>query len=198
MKKILAVLLLTFGFVSAASALDISAGFSGNMGGNIGADYSGYNGLVTGCGAYLNLDIVNGLGFQGEMNITNNQFKLSGNSVTFTDYEAIDFCFMPWFQFKLPMLSIGAGLGLNYAYYDSTLNDLDIDTSKFIPGIALGLNTKVYISRHFGIVVGAHSVLDFLPYVDVTYEGHSTTYTFKNSPFIRKAIYGSVGVDFRF
>lgn len=198
MKKLISLLVLFIGLGTSAFATDISMGFNGNMGGNIGADYSGYNGLVTGCGAYINLDLIGGLGFQGEMNITNNQFKLSGNSVTFTDYQAVDFAFMPWFQFKLPMLAFGGGVGINYAYYNNTLNNLDIESDKFIPGLAIGVNSKVYFSRHFGLVVGAHSVLDFLPYVDVTYEGASTTYTFKNSPFVRKAIYGSVGLDFRF
>lgn len=198
MKKLFVSIALVFGMVSAAFALDVSAGFSANLGGNVGSDYSGYNGLVTGGGSYVNLDIYNGLGFQGEINYVDNQFKISGNTVSFTDYQTVDFACMPWYQYKFFFGAVGAGIGLNFAYYDEDFGDFSVDTDKFIPGLAIGTNFKFFITNHFGIVVGAHSVLDFFPIIDKSVSGRTTTYTFENSNFIRKSIYGSLGVDFRF
>lgn len=199
MKKLFVSIALVIGMAASAFAFNISTGFSGNMGGNIGGgDYSGYSGLVTGCGAYLNLDLFAGLGFQGEINIVNNQFEVAGNTVRFTEYETVDFSFMPWYQFNFFFGSVGAGAGLNFAYYDEDFGDFSVDTDQFIPGLSLGANFIIYLSNHFGINFGVHSVLDFLPVVDVSVHGKTTEYTIESSDFIRKSVYGSVGIDFRF
>lgn len=199
MKKLFVSIALVIGMATSAFALDISTGFSANMGGNLGGgDYSGYSGLVTGCGAYVNLDLFAGLGFQGEINYVNNQFKIEGNTVSFTQYESIDFSFMPWYQLDLFFGSIGAGVGLNFAYYDEDSGDFSIDTDQFIPGLSMGASFKVYLTNHFGLNFGVHSVLDFLPVIDVDVNGRTTSYTIEGSDFVRKSIYGSIGLDFRF
>lgn len=198
MKKLFVSIALVIGMAASAFALDISAGFSANMGGNVGNDYSGYNGLVTGGGAYINLDLFAGLGFQGEINFVNNQFNISGNTVSFTEYESVDFAFMPWYQLNFFFGSIGAGVGLNFAYYDEDFGNFTIDTDMFVPGLALGSSFKIYLSNHFGINFGVHSVLDFFPIIDKTVSGRTTSYTIENSEFVRKSIYGSLGIDFRF
>ena len=68
---------------------------------------------MCGLGAFLNLDLIGGFGFQGEVNYVANQISTGSNSVTFTHYEILDFPLYVWYNLKLNPIVIGAGAGIN-------------------------------------------------------------------------------------
>ncbi|MBR1638400.1 MAG: hypothetical protein IJ688_03340 [Treponema sp.] len=195
MKKLIALAAAAVCLISSTFALDIAVGARGLLGGNIGKDYSGFEGIVGGAGAYVNLDLIAGFGFQGEVNVVTNKIEVSveNASVTTTDYEIVDFPFLIWYNLKLPFIAVGAGVGLNF----STFNDENLNDNGSV-GLAAGANVKIYISKHFGLVFGADAVFDFIPTVTVTVDGDKTTYTAVSRDYYRKTIYGNAGLEFRF
>lgn len=195
MKKLISVFVLAFTLITSSFALDIAVGARGMLGGNIGEDYSGFEGIVGGGGAYINLDLFWGLGFQGEVNVVTNKIEVSleNQSVTTTDYEIVDFPVMLWYNLDLLAVELGGGIGLNF----STFSNSELEDTNNI-GLAAGVNFKLFISDHFGLVFGAHGVFDFLPTITVTTDGDTTTYTANGPSYTRKSIYGTAGLEFRF
>lgn len=194
MKKLIVLAVAAICFISSASALNISVGGRAMLGGNIGADYSGFKGIVGGGGAYFNLDLFNGFGFQGELNVVTNKIEFSKNetSITTTDYSFVDFPFMFWYNMDLSKIVAGGGIGLNFGSFT------DNGDNKMNVGLAAGANVKFYFADHFGIVLGAHGVFDMLPSVTITSSGKSTTYKANSPEFKRKSIYGTAGLEYRF
>ncbi|MCR5062006.1 MAG: porin family protein [Treponema sp.] len=198
MKKILASLILLAGVVSTAPALSLAVGGRGFLGGNLQTDDSGLDGFMCGLGAFLNLDLIGGFGFQGEVNYVANQISTGSNSVTFTHYEILDFPLYVWYNLKLNPIVLGAGAGINFSNYPGS--EVEAKGSFANVGLAAGANLKVYVSEHFGIVLGATGVFDFFPTIVKTEntENNSTTYTFSDADYRRKSIYGSLGLEYRF
>lgn len=195
MKRFIAIAIAAVCLASSTFALDIAVGARGMFGGNVGDDYSGFDGFVGGAGAYINLDLLLGFGFQGEMNIVTNkiEFSAADKSLTTTDYYIVDFPFMVWYNLNLFVIEIGGGVGLNLSVFESDELKDNVNV-----GLAAGVNLKFFISDHFGIVLGAHGVFDFLPTITVTSSENSTTYTANAPNFTRKSIYGTAGLEFRF
>ena len=195
MKKLIAMAAAAVCLISSTFALNISVGGRAMLGVNLGADYSGFEGIVGGGGAFFNLELLGGFGFQGEANIVTNQIEISpqDRTLTTTDYSIVDLPFMFWYNLKLGNLVVGGGAGLNFSSFsnDDVNNQMNV-------GVAAGANLKYLFSDHFGLVFGAHSVFDFLPTVTVTSSGKKTTYTANGPEYTRKSIYGTVGLEYRF
>ena len=195
MKKLFALFFTTVLFISSSFALNLAVGGRLMLGGNIGADYSGFEGMVGGGGAYLNLDFIGGFGAQGEVNVVTNKIEVStkDSTLTTTDYQIIDFPFMLWYNLNLSRIAIGGGAGINF----SSFSNENIG-NRWNVGAAAGLNFKVFFTDHIGLVLGAHSVFDFLPTVTVTSSGKSRTYKANAPDYTRKSIYGTAGVEYHF
>ncbi len=198
MKKIFALFVITFGLVSSTFALGLSAGATGNIGANLKTSDIIDDGFSGGAGAYLNLDLFFGIGLQGEINYVTSPCSLLLPTGSISKYSAMDLAIMPWYSLNLVILSIGAGAGINFAFYDQNLRGFSIIDENFIPGITFTINGKIYLGEHLGLVIGAHGVFDILPMVDISQLPDSY---FKSNPNItdlfRRSIYGTVGVEFR-
>ena len=198
MKKLFAMFIVISGIISTAPAINLAVGGRGFLGGNIQTDDSGLDGFMCGLGAFLNLDLIGGFGFQGEVNYVANQISTGNKSITFTHYKILDFPVYVWYNLKLEHVAFGGGAGINFSNYPGS--EIKSDGVFSNVGLAAGANFKVYVSEHFGIVLGATSVFDFFPTVVKTEnnEANSTTYSFADSDYRRKSIYGSLGLEYRF
>ena len=195
MKKILGVLLVTLALGTSLFATGFSAGFRGSIGGNVGNQDSSKDGLVSGFGGYLNLDLFNGFGLQGEVNVVSSTISLGNtngqSSVTFEPCEIIDMPVMIWYNHNINNFIVGGGLGLNFSLYSD--RSYRANNSSTNLGFAIGGNAKYQFLGGFAIVVGTNAVFDFWPTTTVK-EGNKVTYIFGEGGS-RKAIYGSIGIE---
>lgn len=198
MKKLLAAFIVIAGIVSTAPAINLAVGGRGFLGGNLQTDDSGLDGFMCGLGAFVNLDLIGGFGFQGEVNYVANQISTGNSSITFTHYKIIDLPVYVWYNLKFKPVEIGGGVGINFSNYPGSEVEAKGSFSNF--GFAAGANVIFNVSEHFGIVLGATSVFDFFPTVVKTenHENNSTTYSFSESDYRRKSIYGSLGLEYKF
>lgn len=193
MKKLILVLTVLLGLTSASFAVNFTVGGNLLFGGNISPDNSEYQGFVSGCGAFFNLDLYQGFGFQGEVNVLTNRVSFSQNSVTFRNYETIDLPFYIWYNLPVRPISFGLGAGLNFSGH----TDGD-QSSGIIMGFAAGANIIAHVGDHFGLVFAAHYVWDILPQVSSTTSGDTSTYTLTSPANQRHSICGSAGLQYRF
>lgn len=193
MKKIILVLSLLCGFTAASFAVDFTVGGNFIFGGNFSSEETNYQGFVSGGGAFINLDLYQGFGFQGEFNLITNRVSFSRNSVTFRATEALDIPLCVWYNSPARPISFGAGAGLNFSVqtYESQSNEVAI-------GLAAGANVIAYLGEHFGLVLAAHFIWDAFPQVVNTRTEDSSTYTFSNSESNRQSLCGSLGLQYRF
>ena len=198
MKRFILSLILFSSLIFTAPALSLAVGGRGLLGGNLQSDDSGLDGFMCGLGAYLNLDLLAGFGFQGEVNYIANKISTGSNEVTFTHYKILDIPFYLWYNLNLDKIAVGGGAGINFSNYpDSEVEAKDSFTNI---GLALGVNLKLYFTENFGLVIGANSVFDFFPTVVKTEneEENSTTFTFNDANYKRKSLYGSLGFEYKF
>lgn len=202
MKKLVSLMIVLVGLSTSAFGLSISVGGNFNAGGTLSFEQQ-YAGFSTGGGAFVNLDLFLGLGFQGELNISTQKIGVNYNDTSLTintqNITLFDFPFMVWWNAKLGPIGLGLGAGINFSFSDMPYLSYDsIQSSKLTMGFAAGANAIFYIGRHFGIVVGAHGVFDFTPRFTRTVTDSSTTYGIETSEWKRSSIYGNVGLEFRF
>lgn len=197
MKKLLGTLIVAVTLVSATFGLNLSIGGRGMIGSNVGNRNPNLDGIVSGGGGYVNLGLIGGFGLQGEMNFVSSTIAVGENSATFTPCEVIDFPVLAWYNASLANnVVFGGGIGLNFSSYSdkSYVNQYD---SRFNVGLALGLNLKYFFTDSFGIVLGGNAVFDFMKTQKTTSSGGATTIVWDTNDGSRKAIYGSIGLEFR-
>ena len=209
MKKLLGVLLVATTLVASTFALDLSIGGRGLIGGNIGnvaevAQNKG-EGLVAGGGLYVNVGLFGGLGVQGEVNFLNSQIAVKKNGegetvgYTTTSCNIVDVPILAWYNFQLSKFAIGAGIGVNFSALlpdNTNVFQAASDKDKWNAGLAVGANVKFYFNDHFGLVIGANGVFDFIE-TSVVVNGGATDYLFNKDDGKRKAIYGTIGAEFK-
>lgn len=196
MKKLLTLLILTIGLATSMFAVNFAVGGNLNVGGTI-SDDSSYHGFAAGSGAFFNMDIFMGLGLQAEINVSQDYFSLSGNTLTIDErYGIIDMPVMLWWNGKLGFLGLGAGIGPNFS---GTISDLKNENTTL--GVAAGANVIFYIGNHFGIVTGVHGVFDltsrFIVDTKTPQEG-VTEITLNTTDWKRRSVYGTIGAEYRF
>ena len=180
MKKFIIILSVLLTFATSSFAINFAVGGRALFGGNLSPDNSEYQGFVCGGGAFFNLDLIMGLGFQGEVNLLTNR-------VTF------DIPFYIWYNLPIRPITIGGGVGLNFSGHTE-----GSQSSGIIVGFAAGANLIAYVAKHFGLVFAAHYVWDVLPQVSNTVKGDTSTYTFSVPGNQRHSISGSVGLEYKF
>jgi len=193
MKKLILVLTILLTFAFSSFAVNFTVGGHAMFGGNLSPDNSEYQGFVCGGGAFFNLDLLLGLGFQGEVNVLTNRVSFSQNTISFQNYETIDVPFYVWFNLPVRPITFGGGVGLNFSGHTE-----GNESSGIIVGVAAGANMIAYIAKHFGLVFAVHYVWDVLPQVTNTVSGDTSTYTFTVPGLQRHSITGSVGLEYRF
>lgn len=196
MKKILSIFAAAFLLVTSTFALDLTVGGRIMLGGNFGNENPASNGFIMGPSLYANLDLINGFGLQGEVNLTSSTITTGENSITFTPCEIIDIPLMLWFNNTMERISIGGGAGVNLSLYT---NDKYVtsNNNKLNLGFAAGVDLKYLITQNLGLVLGTNVVLDFMPTQQITGNDGSTTIVFGSSNGARKAIYGTLGIEYR-
>ena len=190
MKKIISVL--TMGALLAGSvfAFDLTVGLKGIA----GADNSGVNGASVGGGLDLNLDLINGFGIQIESNIIPTKLTGENGGMTFTDSMMISIPAMAWYNARFSWIGIGVGAGLSCTISEN--HPENVSNTKL--GLAAGLKAKAFVSDNIAIVAGVTGNLDCLPNLKKTSKENSSTYKFVATDFSRNAIFGSIGVEYRF
>ena len=88
MKKMIMTISLLFGMVVSSYALTISTGGYFNLGGNDSSRIE-TNGISYGVGAFFNIDLFLGLGFQSEINCTNSVINTGENQIIISDIDTI-------------------------------------------------------------------------------------------------------------
>lgn len=193
MKKFLVLFILITGLSSSAFALNLAVGGNVNLGGSLSTDQR-FQGMTAGGGAFVNLDFFLGLGVQAEVNVTVSHFLVSTNTIwLMTDYTVLDVPVMLWWNLPLGPIIVGGGAGLNLSILDA-----DYASAKVALGFAAGANVIFRIGKHFGLVTGVHGLFDFMPRFSVTGYPNAVAYTFTPSDWTRKAIYGNLGLEYRF
>lgn len=209
MKKLLGVLLVAATMAASTFALDLSIGGRGLIGGNIGkvaevAQNKG-EGLVAGGGIYANFSLFGGFGIQGEVNFLNSQIAVKkgaeGETVgyTTTSCNIVDVPILAWYNFQIAKFAIGAGVGVNFsAMLPDNTNVFQAASQKDMwnAGLAVGANVKFYFNDHFGLVIGANGVFDFIE-TSVVVNGGTKEYLFDKDDGKRKSVYGTIGVEFK-
>lgn len=193
MKKMIMTISLLFGMVVSSYALTISTGGYFNLGGNDSSRIE-TNGISYGVGAFFNIDLFLGLGFQSEINCTNSVINTGENQIIISDIDTIvDIPFMLWWNGKFGFLGVGAGAGINFS-----LNDCYSEFVKF--GISAGANVIFYFNDHIGLLVGATGVFDFPGQIswETDYSDNKTYVGFTDELWKRNNIYGKVGIVYRF
>ena len=193
MKKFIMILSVLLTFATSSFAINFAVGGRALFGGNLSPDNSEYQGFVCGGGAFFNLDLIMGLGFQGEVNLLTNRVTFAQNSISFQNYETVDVPFYIWYNLPIRPISIGGGVGLNFSGHTE-----GSESSGIIVGFAAGANLIAYVAKHFGLVFAAHYVWDVLPQVSNTVKGDTSTYTFTVPGNQRHSISGSVGLEYKF
>ena len=204
MKKLLGVLLVATTLVASTFALDLSIGGRGLIGGNVGKVAEvGTNkgeGLVAGGGVYVNLGLFGGLGVQAEANFVSNKISTRKNGdktegYTLTPCNLVDVPVYLWYNFDIAKLAIGGGLGVNFSAVTQHVLEAAKMKDMWKVGFAVGANVKFYFNNHFGLVLGANGVFDFLP-TEVILTNGTKEYLFADDGY-RKSIYGTVGAEFK-
>ena len=196
MKKILTFIAVTACLMASTFAVSFAVGGRGLLGKNIRPDVDGYNGLVSGAGAFFNLNLIGGFGFQGELNITTSKIETGDKSVTVTDYQILDLPFMLWDNMKIGPIALGGGLGINFSTGLNNKNDDKNDY--FSAGLAAGANIITYFNEHFGIVLGGNFVWDCIPITSKSDSKESVTYYYDDINSRRMAAYASLGLEYKF
>lgn len=196
MKKIFIVFAMLAGLSASVSAIGFSVGGRGFAGTNLDKT------IVAGGGAFFNLDLIGGFGLQAEANITSSVVTFGEKSVTFTDYSVLDMPILVWYNAKLPIITIGGGVGLNFSSVLGNGYVTKSDIKNMNAGLAAGVNVILNINSHFGLVFGANGVFDFTPTIQkfVSKDGHVTKIELSSDSFSfkRKSIYCSAGLQYKF
>ena len=175
---------------SSVFAFDLTVGLKGIA----GADNSGVNGASVGGGLDLNLDLINGFGIQIESNIIPTKLTGENGGMTFTDSMMVSIPAMAWYNARFSWFGFGVGAGLSCTISEN--HPENVSNTKL--GLAAGLKAKAFVSDNIAIVAGVTGNLDCLPNLKKTSKENSSTYKFVATDFSRNAIFGSIGVEYRF
>lgn len=190
MKKIISVLAMGALLASSVFAFDLTVGLKGIA----GADNSGVNGTSVGGGLDLNLNLINGFGIQIESNIIPTKLTGENGGMTFTDSMMVSIPAMAWYNARFSWFGFGVGAGLSCTISEN--HPENVSNTKL--GLAAGLKAKAFVSDNIAIVAGVTGNLDCLPNLKKTSKENSSTYKFVATDFSRNAIYGSIGVEYKF
>lgn len=193
MKKLLVTIAMLATMVCSSFALTISTGGSVNIGG-IDSSEPELNGVTCGIGAFFNLDLILGFGFQSEINVTTSVVNIEDNKLVFSNASStVDIPFMLWWNGKFGSIGVGAGAGINISANEIFYGDVHF-------GIAAGANLIYYFNDHIGLLVGATGVFDFSGqlYYENEYSEDKTYIGVKSEGWRRNNIYGKLGVMYRF
>ena len=190
MKKIISLLAMGALLAGSVFAFDLTVGLKGIA----GADNSGVNGASVGGGLDLNLDLINGFGIQIESNIIPTKLTGENGGMTFTDSMMISIPAMAWYNARFSWFGIGVGAGLSCTISEN--HPENVSNTKL--GLAAGLKAKIFVTDNIAIVAGVTGNLDCLPNLKKTSKENSSTYKFVATDFSRNAIFGSIGVEYRF
>ena len=200
MKKLFVLTALLLSLTFSTFAVDFAVGGKGFFGGNIAEDSQGYKGGISGLGAFFNLDLLAGFGFQFEMNYISNRFSISENSMTIDPYKTLDLPFYVWYQAPLRPLTLGGGAGFNLSF--SNLSVVTVEDSSsgdfFNIGLSLAANMILYVNEHFGLLLEGNYVWDFIPSIKKERSGTTTTLTVNEHTYKRQSLYGSLGLQYKF
>lgn len=232
MKKIVALVFAAVCFVGTSFALDFEVGIKGNLGrdlteGNIVTfvtdtandpkNFDMESAFAFGGSAYVHASIFPFLGFQIEPTLFTSNVKFNGEGFDQTEkYSALtlDIPVMYWNSIKIWKLGVGVGIGVNFStdfpldanyldYAKDTANALINDPKSFAIGGIAGVDAKLYINKHFGIVASARYVMDFtakeVPIVVEVIDGvnYDTGKTYPSAEIKRQFVYGSIGVEYK-
>ena len=197
MKKILGILIIAATMISSSFALGLSIGGRGLIGGNIdkiqNATKTKGEGLVYGGGAYVNLEVLGGLGVQAEANFVSNQVGSSEN------INLVDIPLMLWYNFDVfDVVSFGLGAGVNFSTITNNVFQDIKNFNTWNTGLAAGANFKVFFNKHFGLVLGVNGVFDFTKRSNEDIA--ADVVNGQDAKFInteRQAVYGTLGAEFR-
>ncbi len=220
MKKLLSVLAITATIASSSFALSAGIGGTGFLGKDIAESTATTEiandvksvtldtNLNYGFGAYGYLGILGGLGVQAEANLTKGTTSISGlQEGDVSDFElwTLDVPVMLWANFDFGPLTVGGGAGVNFSFsLDSgSISELYSQTkanysdNNYRTGLAAGLNAKLFLGDHFGLVVQGLFIAEFDP---TTIPVNIEDYTSDELPTIsytRRSIYGSIGIEYK-
>ena len=199
MKKLLGLLIVTCTLVASAFSFGLSLGGNFQFGGNVGNTNSDADGLVIGGGFMLNTEFIGGFGVQAEVNTVTKTVRTGENSITFasTVCNVKDVPIMAWYNYNITdAFEVGGGAGINLGFYTDRGYQTTNNSTMNI-GFALGGNLKYNVFSNFGLVLGLHTVFDFLPTTKIKSNGgKETTYVFGEG-LTRKAIYATLGVEIK-
>lgn len=190
MKKLLTILLMGTLVFGSAFAMELTVGLKGI----VGADNSDVDGVSVGGGFDINLDIKNGFGLQIESNIVPSKITSTDDGVTFTNNMAVNIPIMAWYNVRFNWFGLGVGTGISCIMSEN--HPENASNTKL--GLAAGLKTKFFVTDSIAIVAGFTGNLDCLPTLIKISKESSSTYKFEKTDFSRNAIYGSIGVEYKF
>jgi len=93
---------------------------------------------------------------------------------------------------------IGGGFGVGAGVSCTISENHPENVSNTKLGLAAGLKAKAFVSDNIAIVAGVTGNLDCLPNLKKTSKENSSTYKFVATDFSRNAIFGSIGVEYKF
>ncbi|MBE6351085.1 MAG: hypothetical protein E7062_10130 [Spirochaetaceae bacterium] len=190
MKKIISVLLMGTFLAGSLFAMDLSIGLKGI----VGTDKAELKGTDLGGGFDINLAKENGFGIQIESNIVPSKITSTTDGMTFTDSLLVNIPVMAWYNAQFGWFNLGLGCGIS-----CTLSETHPEnTSNAKIGLTAGLKTKFFLTDTIALVAGVTGNLDCLPNLVKTTKDNSSTYQFEASDFSRNALFGSLGVEYRF
>lgn len=180
MKKVIVMALAMVLLVGTVSAMDMTIGLGGLVGGN----NSGVSGVAVGGGVDINLNLYKGFGIEIDTDIVTSKLS-SGDGLDVTGDFSVNIPVMAWYNHDLGRIGFGGGLGLGCNISSGV---------KFT--LAGGLEARYNINDQFSIFVGVNGNLDVFPALTKVEKGGTSTYKFVKSDFSKNSLYGRVGVKY--
>ena len=181
MKKVIALVSVALFLLGSASAMDMSIG----LGGLVGADNSGINGVAVGGKVDINLDLYKGFGVQIGSDIITSKLTVSDGLTVTNDFN-VNIPVMAWYNHDFNRLGLGGGLGIGCNISSIV---------KFT--LSGGLEVRYNINDQFSLFMGVNGNMDLFPTLTKETDGSQSTYKFVKSDFSKNSIYGSLGLMYK-